>query len=278
MKKQLLENMLAQALKEKEALREQVLAKKEEFTRNHSIGNFAVINVRKDYRTVTIENQELTAHEVELKHISQDVKIVINNLRGIETFGWSSNSYRGRDTIEEQTASAKEARLYIQAVSEMLMLAEDRESTMRAIYTIVNHYTAGVEPLIEKLHNYSAEIAYLQKEIKNIEKEEELENAKQYLVGKTRYVSDGYYVTKKYTTNEIIISEDKGKLYIDNFGRRKSITEQELISIYKHVKKTLCRRDWNDNKYYSYPNELPSKDAKIIETEITKEAYCTITR
>ena len=275
MKKQLLEQMLIEAEKSLDTSSQKLRFTVEGFNGNHTIGNFNVTNIQKDFMSF---KDETYCYNITFRHCSQDVDFTINNKKGVDRFGWSSTSHYNLKTPDEQKDAIKQSRYYIQAVSEMLQIMEDYDATMEAVELIAQHWIADIEPLIKEQRDYDKAYEEIKKEIKAIEKEEIVAVAREYLVGKTRYVSDGYHVTNKHTTREIAVSEDKGKLYIDNFGRRKSITEQDLVSIYNHVTKTMKRYDWGDEKHYSYPNELPSKNAKIIETEITKEEYLAITR
>jgi len=243
--------------------------------------NFRISSIQQEW-IFSKDDDGKAYYEIRFKHKDQDVEFTYGQNKGLDRIGWSSWSFSSikaenkKETLEKSIA-------YINAVQEMLELNQNEEALRTFVNSVVEDYKAKYAPIQIDLYKAQRQVDEIRESIKEIDRVNITQVAIDYMVGHQRFFRRSWDINRSNSTNEILIQQDKkGKYFFEYYGRKRKITEEEILDVYKHCKRWLAHYEWdskdyNEKTYYKYPNEIASYNEHTVEEKdmivITKEEY-----
>jgi hypothetical protein len=246
--------------------------------KNPTLENFCINDIGRDYWSL---EEEL--YQIQFKHMTEDVSFNFSQGKGLDRVSWSSWSY-SQIKAEEKEEVLERSIKYIIAVQEMLELNKNEEKIKSFMNEVVEEYVNTYLPLRKQYNKIASQKEELEQAIRSIDIKNEAQTAIDYMVGKNRIVRQPYTLSKNTNLYQINIEHDGKRYFILINGRKKTVNELDILSMYKHTQKFL--KNWEMEEegtvYYKYANEIDSEEKRNISKEdkiiITQEEYRKLSR
>ena len=216
--------------------------------------------------------------EINFQHITEEVRFSINpDQEYSDNFKWSMWSFRNMKATEAIEALEKSVK-YISAVYQMLEILKQYTEIRATARRAKDFYFNEIIPLLKEEYRIENEIKKIQGQIKQIEKDSEIEEAKKIFVADSEWnFKRAFEINSRNDTYYIRIIESKGKLYFEVpalYDTKRKLTDELLLDLKKYISKPYleCIYDHEIHEYRYYKSSMVTTSENMKE-EITKKEY-----
>lgn len=192
-------------------------------------------------------------------------------------FGWGSWSFT--DMNGEDIQKAQE---YIEQVSECLRNIGS-DCFKKSVDLAREFYKNNMSAVVEKYLYAKRALDEIEKNIKEIEHEEEMKSIKNFFdenLGKVFKFHRPFEISRGYSSNVIEVSKDKKGYNIKFYDRyKRAVSDEILKDLYNHISKKVVFCDYmnsDDDEYSKYDMITNDLYEKINYEKISKEEYCDL--
>lgn len=196
-------------------------------------------------------------------------------------FGWGSWSFTDMSGEDIQKAQK-----YIEQVSECLRNIGS-DCFKKSVDIAREFYNNNMSAVVEKYLYAKRALDEIEKNIKEIEHEEEMKSIKSFFdenLGKVFKFHRPFIVSNSYYSNIITVSKSKKGYDINFDGRyKRNVSDEILKDLYNHINKKVVQIQYDetprhDYVYYQYDMLTNESNDAINQEKITQEEYHNLRR